>query len=258
MSVDETVDVELKQHQKSAVEALRILDAICKKHSIEYFLLAGSVLGAVRHRGFIPWDDDIDIGMTLPNIEIFQSVIRKELPADYRYMDRNNNRYPRLFGKITYKNRGCIDIFPIVKTSSNLFMRTTQWMLRKITFKIYKQKLGYINVNEKNGLCNKCKRYGAKVAAFFISRKRIMKIIHWNEYRFEEAHSDLYLNLYSAYSLKKEIIYGAWLTPPGTVCFEGENYPAVNSVEEYLTHLYGDYMRLPPENQRYCGHEEMF
>ena len=258
MSVNGTVDLKLREHQKKAAEALKILDKICKKHSIEYFLLAGSVLGAVRHEGFIPWDDDIDIGMTLPNIVMFRSVIRTELTEDFLYMDRDNDRYPRLFGKIMFKNRGCIDIFPIVKTSTNIFMRTTQWVIRKIAFKIYKHKLGYININEKNGLRNKCKRFGAKAAAFFVSQKRIMEIIHWNEYRFEETHSDLYLNLYSAYSLKKETIYGAWLSPLGTVCFERDKYPAVNNVEAYLTHLYGDYMKLPPVDERYSGHEEIF
>lgn len=258
MSVEETVDIELQRHQKRAVEALKVLDTICKKHNIEYFLLAGSVLGAVRHKGFIPWDDDIDIGMTLPNIEAFQSVIRKELPADYHYMDRNDNRYPRLFGKITFNNRGCIDIFPVVKTSSNVLLQATQWIIRKVTFKIYKQKLGYVNINERHGLLKICKRYGAKVVAFFISQKRIVRIIEWNEYRFENTHSGLYLNLYSAYSMKKEIIYDSWLSPLGTVCFEEANYPAVNNVKAYLTHLYGDYMQLPPEDKRYCGHEEIF
>ena len=69
---------------------------ICKKHNIKFFLLAGSVLGAVRHKGFIPWDDDIDIGMLPDDLYKFNQVIERSLSDGFVWSTpENNRRHPR-------------------------------------------------------------------------------------------------------------------------------------------------------------------
>ena len=88
----------LKNHQHKALEALEQVQEICKKHNIKFFLLAGSVLGAVRHKGFIPWDDDIDIGMLPDDLYKFNQVIERSLSDGFVWSTpENNRRHPRFW-----------------------------------------------------------------------------------------------------------------------------------------------------------------
>ena len=71
---------DIKQLQKKQFAILKELKCICDKHNIKYFLTDGTLVGAVRHKGFIPWDDDIDVGMTYGNLMNFGEVCKTELP----------------------------------------------------------------------------------------------------------------------------------------------------------------------------------
>ena len=97
---------DLNLHQKMAVEALENLQEICDKHGLKLYLLAGTVLGAVRHKGMIPWDDDIDIGLKYEDWMTLRSVLTTELDSRFEYLDYENTPgFPRLFGKIVSRNR---------------------------------------------------------------------------------------------------------------------------------------------------------
>lgn len=250
----------LDEKHELAFAALVELDKIFKKNGIEYFLLAGSVLGAVRHGGFIPWDDDIDIGIYYKDRKRVSEVLSRELPEKFRYVDRYiDPTFPRLYGKILADKAGCVDVFLLVKTSNKKIERKRQWASRKVLFKLYKAKLGYSNANENRSLTEKCKVAAAKVVSLPISKKRVEKLIDRNESRFESVPGQqYYLNLYSAYSMEKEMIDSKWLQPAGEVTFNGIAFPSVNDTDAYLRHLYGNYKKLPPREKRHPGHEEEF
>lgn len=95
----------LKALQKTELEMLKIIDRICRKHNIKYFLVWGSMLGAVRHHGFIPWDDDIDIGMLREDYERFRQVPQEEWEGMYELVDPMDDNvlhryaYPQLYKK---------------------------------------------------------------------------------------------------------------------------------------------------------------
>ncbi|MBQ6686203.1 MAG: LicD family protein, partial [Firmicutes bacterium] len=73
----------LNKIQETEIEILQTIDKICHKHNLVYFGIGGTALGAVRHEGFIPWDDDIDIGMPRVDYEKFLEIAREELPSEY-------------------------------------------------------------------------------------------------------------------------------------------------------------------------------
>ncbi len=250
----------LQEKHELAYGALVELDRLFKKNHIEYFLLAGSTLGAVRHGGFIPWDDDIDIGIFYKDRKRVSKVLSKGLSDQYRYLDRYiDPTFPRLYGKILSDRAGCIDVFLLVKTSNNKIERQFQWANRKVLFKLYKAKIGYSNDNEHKTALDKGKVAAAKVVSLPFSKKAVERMIDRNESLYENRPGQrYYLNLYSAYSLEKELIERKWLKPAGKVVFNGQEYPTVNDTDAYLRHLYGNYRKLPPREERHPGHEEEF
>lgn len=138
--VIELTDDELKRLQKTLLEAVRDIDAACREEGIEYWLCGGSVLGAVRHQGFIPWDDDIDLYMTRASFERFEQVFERHLGDEYTlltpYRDerfilsvpqvRKKGTYVRLrddFYLEDHECGACIDIFVLDNAPDNALVR---------------------------------------------------------------------------------------------------------------------------------------
>ena len=76
---------------------LKEIDRICRKHKIQYLMDAGTLLGAVRHKGFIPWDDDADVAFTRENYEKFKTVVRDELPEGMEFLEPDQMRGESIF-----------------------------------------------------------------------------------------------------------------------------------------------------------------
>ena len=74
---------ELRRLQFIELEVMKLFSGICDKHHLRYYLVGGTMLGAVRHNGFIPWDDDMDVGMPRPDYERFLKVVKNELPEGF-------------------------------------------------------------------------------------------------------------------------------------------------------------------------------
>ncbi len=156
-------DGKLSYIRKMELELLQQVDMICKQHGIKYFLSGGTMLGAVRHKGFIPWDDDIDIAMLREDFEIFKSVCKEKLSDKYQYQTfENKDGYHYFFDKITIKDtyfatkysddydmlKGIsMDIFVFDKTSDNKFFQKLHYkslmmlrLLMNVRWKNYARK----------------------------------------------------------------------------------------------------------------------
>ena len=92
----------------------------------------------------------------------------------------------------------------------------------------------------------------------FFKAEDYIRLAQWNECCFEKQQTDYYINLYSCYSMNKEMIRREWLEHAEKVEFEGKEYLAIGDIDLYLSHMYGDYMTPPPEDQRKALHSESF
>lgn len=244
----------LAEHQKKALEALLLLRPILEEHGIQYYLLAGSALGAVRHNGFIPWDDDIDLGIQYEDSIKLDSILAEHPLPGFRYISvHNDSTYPRLYGKILYEGYGCIDLFPLVRISDNALIRKFQWLTRKILWKLYSRKVGYVHPKEIPAF-----RFLSYFVSPFFSKKTLLKLADRNCRLCSHRETEYYINLYSIYSMKREMIPAKSVNNPQQVSFEGYNFPSLGYLDDYLTNLYGDYMTPVPPSERVGTHSEIF
>lgn len=239
----------LKRHQAKCQEALAFVQELSKVHQLRYYLLAGSVLGAVRHGGFIPWDDDVDIGIRIEDLPRFEEAVKANLPAGFTFeQPAPNHPYPRMFSKICYNGRCCIDLWPLVPIQFDGLRAKFTWFFSKLITKIHYCKIGY-PVTKHGKL--------AKFCSLFLTDRMTMALARWNE-RKDSGRAPAYINLYSVYSRNKETVPLNWLDTPATALFEGLEVPVVGCTHEYLTHLYGDYMARPAPWKRASRHFERF
>lgn len=244
----------LQQQQEKALEALALLKALLDAHGMEYFLLAGSALGAVRHQGMIPWDDDIDVGIKYEDIDALEELLEAHPLPGFRYVSITNDpAYPRLHGKILYEGFGCIDIFPLVRMSDNKWMRKLQWLIRKVTWKIYSRKVGYLHEKEKPLWV-----FISRILSCLLTKKAVLKISDWNCRRYLGKNTKYYINMFSIYSMEKELILSKCVENPQMMEFNGQTVRTLGYLDEYLTNLYGDYMTPVPPSQRASTHAELF
>lgn len=260
---------ELSYHQQKAIEALKLLKAICEKYELTLFLLAGTTLGAVRHKGMIPWDDDIDVGLKYDDWCKIRKILSNELKGtDFTYVDVDTKSgFPRLFGKILYDNRNCVDVFLIAKWTHSKLSSLFHWQIRKSAVEFYKMSLGYkttfrpTTTNKEKAryyITHTIRRIMYYTIKPFCNSNSFIKLARWNEKYYEDKKSDCYINLYSIYPMKKEMIEKEWIEHTSIVEFEGDYYTTVGNTHRYLTHLYGDYMTPPPVKNRLATHNENF
>ena len=241
--------ISLKDHQKNCREALAFVEELSRKFDLRYYLLAGSVLGAVRHGGFIPWDDDVDIGIRIEDLAQFEKLVQENLPEGFTLVQPGpGDPYPRMFSKICRDGRCCIDLWPLVPIHNGGWQAKFTWFFARLITKVHYCKIGY-PVTKHGKL--------AKICSLFLTDRMALALARWNE-RKDLGKTSSYCNLYSVYSRQKETIPTVWLDTPARENFEGLHVPVVGCTHDYLTHLYGDYMQLPAPWKRASRHFERF
>ena len=142
------VKYNIRPLQEEVLKIFKVFAAICEKHRLRYYAAYGTALGAIRHHGFIPWDDDFDVAMPRDDYERFRKMAEEALPARYKYCDWHNTKElsPNVYAKIQDSNRVAvldiekkigrtlphgvyIDIFPLDGTPGTRWQRF-KWMLR--------------------------------------------------------------------------------------------------------------------------------
>ncbi|NLC93910.1 MAG: LicD family protein [Treponema sp.] len=253
--------------QKAILNILIDVDKVCRKHKINYFLDGGTALGAVRHGGFIPWDDDIDIGMLREDYEKFLSIAQEELGDEYFIQTiETEKKYYQIFAKVRKNNtlfveppirnlnihKGIfIDIFPFDYLPKNNYEKYLQKVTDLISV-LYKR--GFPDLNEMPR--NNIKYYIKNVlhrSLYYLrnlrSKDKILNEINNIIQAGREIEGEKLIASY-AYADGKLAFDSAVIFPVREIKFEGYTFFIHNDPEKYLKMEYGDYMKLPDEKDR--------
>lgn len=255
---------------------LELLDEflrLCDKHQLRYFLSGGTCLGAIRHNGFIPWDDDIDVSMPRDDYQRFVEVARREL--DDRYVFQSCETEPNcglVFGKIRKKgtvyseiyshhidmSQGVwIDIFPYDNLPDNAEEQKRLYRKVQLLKNLYIVKCGYKLPEGKGGAAVPA-YYAAKMICSFLPQSWLIGKLQHTMRQYEGDECLFAFPYGGAYAPEKERMPASMLTEYVEVPFEGRMCKTLKDYDRYLTSLYGDYMTLPPVDQRKAGVHSMY
>lgn len=261
---------QLRELQKLQLRIAVEVKRICDKYDINYFLDAGSMLGAVRHKGFIPWDDDMDIGFLRKDYDKFIGVAAEELGEEFYLLTWDGNiEYPQPFAKVCLKNtiyqekiagkaksseNGIfVDLFPYDNISDNMIMRRCNGMIRKIISHMMMIKSGY-RVWEGQSFIKMLKFSPLILCSRIFSRNCLKRLFNNMAYMYQDAETQEVgieeggIPLYWHYYKKN-------LNEFVEMEFEEQIFKIPRDYHILLTTIYGDYMELPPEEKRWIGHD---
>lgn len=245
----------LREHQKALLNLLEEFDRVCKQLKIPYVLFAGTMLGAVRHKGIIPWDDDLDILMMRKDYERFLEEAETVLNKDRFFLQKEfSQHWPMFFSKLRLNNTACIekyhpkdpethqgvyiDLFPCDNAFNNGFGRKLQFLASKVVIAKALSKRGYeTKSKKKKAFMCLCK---------ILPRTLFLKLTQGGSEKSEYVHTFLG----AASSFQKNIYPRNCFDNIIGAEFEGKEYPIPSKYDELLTTMYGDYMELPPPEKR--------
>lgn len=250
-------EAQLKRLHAIQLELLLEVKRICKKHGLMYSLIGGSLLGAVRHQGFIPWDDDADVGMLREDYEKFRVVCEQELDSDKYYFqdDRNIEGYRWGYGKLRKKNtlflrenqehlnfgqEVFIDIFPLDFAPDNMLLRIGHMFRCFCVRKMLWSPVGAV-----------VERNVVKKSIYMLLSTIPKQKIYERYYKYINSRKPTGTVRLNLFPTKKP--YGfplSFFQNLIEVTFEGETFLGSREYDQYLKIKYGDYMKLPPESQR--------
>ncbi len=255
------INISNEQVEKLQLIAYKLLlefDRICKKYDINYYIAAGTLLGGIRHKGFIPWDDDIDVTLPRPDYDKFLEVVKKELGDEFSFrMDCSPYAFHRIELKGTRITRSLqrkghgvfIDLFPLDGAAptpkeqdkhgkTNKRLTEMMWAKGRMipAFRFSRKVIRVIMI-----------RCFLKI---FVPRKLLRVAWDKNAKKYDCESAEKWVCLAGLYGYEKECFPKEYWGTPVPLEFEGKIFPTMSHWNDYLTSHYGNYMQLLPETQR--------
>lgn len=253
--------------RKIQLEIMDFIDTLCRGKGIRYSLSGGTLLGAVRHKGYIPWDDDIDIFMLRPDYERFVSEVMQSGNTRYRILSPfTDDAYYYPFTKLCdsqtriMERNDCplhemgvyVDIFPVDGLPNDKKQRKCYWnrnrILKRLNTMVYQKKASGENF---------IKRAFRSVMFVLFRLMRpncLAKYLNNLSTKYDVEKSEFVAVSVFGYGEKEQLPVSVF-SEFGDIPFEQKQYMAIKNYDLYLSSIYGDYMTLPPVEQRQAKHE---
>lgn len=262
----------MNELQTKLVDMLSWFHNMCEENDLRYYIIAGTMLGAVRHKGFIPWDDDIDVGMPRSDYEKLRALAKeKGKMGKYliEYPSLENKEYPYLIAKLydttttfvekqrrKVKRGIYIDIFPLDGIGDSMEEAAENY---KLFYKNFKLNLIISSAFlRRRGLYkNMAVLCGRVISPVFVNKRKLAKKIDGICKRFDFDKSKIVSNLMGG-AREKGFIPREYFGTPTLVQFEGLMVYGLEQPELYLKSMYGDFMKLPPVEKRVSLHDSCY
>ncbi len=259
------------------VDVLRFFTNFCEEHQLTYYCVGGTAIGAVRHQGLIPWDDDIDVAMPRPDYDRFIELATAAQWKDYELVTPyNNDSYPLFFAKLCNRNTTLveesntpcvhglfIDIFAIDGAPDDVSEgHLTEARFRKIRYKLEAISTHY-SFAEYMRLLPQPREWGRfvrKTIAFFFRktyRRKLLRQLSCLSYLYDFNTAKNVINYGGAYGAR-ELFPKEWIKDKVPFPFEGFTVFLPSGYDNYLRQIYGDYMQLPPVEKQVGHHHKAY
>ena len=274
----ELTEQELTQWKGIITDVLRAFHEICEKYGLTYYAIGGTAIGAVRHQGIIPWDDDIDVGMPRPDFERFMEICRTTDFGDYELVsDETHEAYNLPFPKFCNKHTTLIeradvpcviglyiDVFPLDSTSNDkaeveaLVYRYKKLQNRHEAICTRSTFIEHIMLLAKP---HEWGRFCYKTLGFLFRQRMRRSLLRQMrdiclKYPYGSTHH--LINYGGAYAMRELFDSRVLDGKPVDMPFENIAIRMMPGYDEYLRGVYGDYMQLPPEEKRVAHHVKAF
>jgi len=246
---------DIRPLQLRILDVMTAFDKVCREHGLTYYLCAGTMLGAIRHGGFIPWDDDADVNMPRKDYDVLVSHADEWIPKPYELnsiekSDDFTGTYSKfidgsttIIERLDYNSVGGIylDVFPMDDTYGNPFLAKC----KHIRYRVYNKLAYFCNRNPfKHG--RGPRSWVPRIVQALTTNAKLQK----KACRIMRSGSYPKSDLYCVFDFKHAIIPKAFAGKPTPVLFEGREFYGMEKPDEYLKSIYGDYMKLPDEQHR--------
>lgn len=273
---DETQEYNIRPLQEEVLKIFKAFADICGKHGLRYYAAYGTALGAIRHHGFIPWDDDFDVAMPRCDYDKFMVVSKAELPVGLKYCDWHNTKEltPHTYAKIQVADKEIvrvveqrlernlphgvyIDIFPLDGAPRSKFLRNL-WLLKFRVLSVVYGSFGGVRMRRR------LKSVVGKLVGIILNRL----FIHAKAQTELAEHFDRLVRscafgdgvggcVFGPYGVLRDVIPIEAYGEPRFVDFEDTRIAVPRDYDKYLRNIYGDYMVWPPEEKRLSSHAEL-
>lgn len=263
--------IEVKECQKYLLQLAKTFHKICVRNSIPYYMIGGTQLGAIRHKGFIPWDDDIDIVMPRPDYERFCNTFKSDAGYDIFSPIAGNcylgyARVCDLKRTWVHSMPWCnqsptgiwIDIFPIDGIDTNRDKNADFQYLSNLEKRRYKARMPKDNLKRPMPFKRQLRTIIKKILFCWTDIKTVVSEYDNFIKGIEYDSSDYCGNRAILTYYKKEEYIRSLFDSYTAVEFEGNCFKAIASYDRYLRTIYGNYMQLPPEDKRVRHPQEMY
>ena len=251
--------------QQVQVEIYDEIARICEINHIQYFAIGGTAIGTVRHHGFIPWDFDIDIAMVRDQYDLFKECCKTQLDDRFRYIDYTTmHNYIRPHAVIGIRNTVLytkydkynkhktelgiyVDIMPFDNVPDNPEERKTHE--RKI--KRIREKIGYVKQDCYDAsIIKKVLKFLRALPFMYRSLDSYNALLDKEMRKYNGTNTEYLSCMAGKYTYEREMIKRSYIGTPIKMKFEDREMYVPEDFDSYLNHVYGDYMKLPPEEEQ--------